>query len=71
MEYGCAVWSGGNTTGLQEIQNRFCKTHGIRLPDLQKHFDFLTLILFQNSKQNMSAVYAELATADVQGYNVV
>ena len=46
MEYGCAVWSGGNTTGLKEIQDRFCKTHGIRLPDLQKCFDFLTLILF-------------------------
>ena len=28
MEYGCAVWSGGNTTGLKEIQDRFCKTHG-------------------------------------------
>ena len=46
MKYGCAVWSGGNTTGLKEIQDRFCKTHGIRLPDLQKRFDFLTLILF-------------------------
>ena len=48
MEYGCAVWSGGNTTGLKEIQDRFCKTHGIPLPDLklQKRFDFLTLILF-------------------------
>ena len=59
MEYGCAVWRGGSTTGLKEIEDRFCKTHGIRLPDLQKRFDFLTLILFfQNSKQKMSAVFA-------------
>ena len=46
MDCGCAFWSGGNTTGLKEIQDRFCKTHGIRLLDLQKRFDFLTLILF-------------------------
>ena len=59
MEYGCAVWSGGNTTGLKEIQDRFCKTHGIWLPDLQKRFDFFDFdSLFQNSKQKMSAVFA-------------
>ena len=46
MEYGCAVWSGGKTAGLKEIQDRFCKTHGIGLPDLHKRFDFVILILF-------------------------
>ena len=25
MDYGCAVWCGGNKTGLKEIQDRFCK----------------------------------------------
>ena len=32
-------------------------------------FDFD--VLFQNSKKKMSVVFAELATADVQGYNFV
>ena len=45
MECGCAVWSKGNTTGLKEIQDNFCKTHGIRLLHLQKRLDFLPLIL--------------------------
>ena len=72
MEYGCAIWRGGSTTGLKEIQDRFCKTHEIRLPELQMRFDFWTLMLFfQNSNQKMSAIFAELATADVQDYYIV
>ena len=40
MEYGWAFWSGGNTTGLKEVQVHFCNAHGIRIQDLQKRFNF-------------------------------
>ena len=59
MEYGCAVWSGGNTTDIKEIQNRFCKTHGIQLLDLQKRFDFLTLMLFFKMRSKKCPQYLQ------------
>ena len=46
MEYACAIWSGGPTAKLIQLQRKFCRRHGISLPSLQKRFDYFTLNLF-------------------------
>ena len=46
LEYGCAIWSGGPTSKLLNLQRTFFQRHHISLPPLQKRFDYFTLMLF-------------------------
>ena len=36
LEYACAVWSGGNTSKLLKLQQKFCRQHQVQLPNLSK-----------------------------------
>ena len=43
LEYACAIWSGGSTSKLCRLHDRFCRRHQARLPSQEKRFKYLTL----------------------------
>ena len=46
MEYACAIWNGGTTTKLVELQKTFCRRHNIDLPPLQQRFLYFIYLKF-------------------------
>ncbi len=59
MEYGCQVWSGGNTNPLQVLQNRFCKRYCTHLPPLENRFSYHTLLLFFKLRSHLAPTYLQ------------
>ena len=45
LEYARAIWSGGSTSKLCRLHERFCRRHQARLASLEKRFKYLTLVL--------------------------
>ena len=57
IEYACALWSGGNTSKLEKLQEKFCRQHQLVLPSLSRRFDYHTLVLFFKIKCAISPAY--------------
>ncbi len=62
MEYGCQIWGGGNTTSLQRLQDKFCRTHRVSLPKVQQRIDYHTLILFFQIRNYSAPTYLQSLT---------
>ena len=72
LEYGCAIWSGGPTSKLLNLQRTFCRRHHISLPPLQKRFDYFTLMLFFKIRMREAPKYLHNILPDPtsrSGYN--
>ena len=59
MEYGCAVWSGDNSSMVQKLQDSFCLGNYVKLPPVQARFNYLTLLLFYKIKNKLSPMYLQ------------
>ena len=57
LEYACAVWSGGNTSKLLKLQQKFCRQHQVQLPNLSNRFKFHTLTLFYKIRNGLAPTY--------------
>ena len=57
MEYACAIWSGGNTSKLERLQEKFCRRHRFTLTPFNRRFCYHTLLLFFKIKNNISPSY--------------
>ena len=57
LEYACAVWSGGNTSKLLKLQQKFCRQHQVQLPNLSDRFKFHTLTLFYKIRNGLAPTY--------------
>ena len=66
LEYGCAIWSGGPTSKLLNLQRTFCQRHYISLPPLQKRFDYFTLMLFFKIRMREAPHFENLCTTSCQ-----
>ena len=59
MEYASAIWSGGNTTKLCKLQQKFCRRLQVELPSLDKRFKYHTLTLFYKIRNGQTPRYLE------------
>ena len=57
LEYASAVWSGGNTSKLLKLQQKFCRQHQVQLPNLSNRFKFHTLTLFYKIRNGLAPTY--------------
>ncbi len=64
LEYACAVWSGGNTTKLRRLHERFCRHFQVNLPPLQQRFSYHTLLLFFKIRMKISPEYLSAILPD-------
>ena len=53
FEYECAIWSGGSTSKLCRLHERFCRRHQARLPSLEKRFKYLTQMMFFKTRNGL------------------
>ena len=57
LEYACAIWSGGSTSKLCRLHERFRRRHQARLPSLEKRFKYLTLVMFSKITNGLCPTY--------------
>ena len=51
------MWSGGNTSKLLKLQQKFCRQHQVQLPNLSNRFKFHTLTLFYKIRNGLAPTY--------------